>query len=227
LAVIYLAGCNQVFGLSKTRLVDAAASAPAFVQVQANEVMMGSTNPVAFDRPLAAGDAVIAAVYVEDVALASVVDSQGNTYTREVGPIDDGLTDLIYIYAAFDVIGGPDTVTATASGTSASLMLYVHEYANVVAFDSGNGGPVSSEAIDGMMSGPIVTQAAGELLFGFAVAESTAAGTGFTARSNVGFNVTEDQIAQGPGSYEVTATGTPTTFPINFEIAGAAFTSMR
>jgi hypothetical protein len=225
LAVIYLAGCNQVFGLAETKPYPM----PAFVQVHATETTMQTTCTAAFDQPLVAGDAVVVSIYIEDTTITTVTDSLGSQYTRLVGPIADTLNDAVYIFAAFDVAGGADTVTATAAASALTLTLYVHEYSNIAAFDAGNGASGVDDNIDAMKSGPIATRTANELLFGFGIADSTAAGTGFTARSSYRNNVSEDRITDAAGSYQATgtATGTPPDNAPIYIIAGAAFTSMR
>jgi len=101
-------------------------------------------------------------------------------------------------------------VTFTTAPTTFSE-IYIHEYAGLLAFDAGAASPGNSSATDGMASGNAETHYANELLFGYGVTGSAAAGTNFTTRSSFHSNITEDQIVSTAGVYQATATMTSGT----------------
>jgi hypothetical protein len=85
----------------------------------------------------------------------------------------------------------------------------VHEYAGIAtssAFDRASSANGATAAQDGMNSGSVTTTWPRELVFGFAETGTAAPGTGFTARSLYGDNVTEDRVVEAIGSYHATAT---------------------
>ncbi len=180
----------------------------AFVQGFANKFGTATVGQLAFAQPLAAHHAAIIGVDSNSPGTATVTDSQGNTFTPVLGPITNGGLRMT-IFAAFDVAGGADTLTVTLSAAPSSFFeVYLHEYAGIVAYDTGAVAVGSSTATDAMASGPADTHAAKELVFGYGVTGSAVAGTGFTERSSFDSNITEDQIVTMQGTYDATATMT-------------------
>jgi hypothetical protein len=119
----------------------------AFVQSQAN-----STATLAFDRPVTTHNAIVAAMTVSPspAQSPSVTDSLGNHYSMVAGPyVAPQLPAIaLYLFAAFDVVGGPDTVLPTVTASGEYLELYINEYAGLVGVDgvSLNNDGITSDA---------------------------------------------------------------------------------
>ena len=226
-----LAGCNRVFGVEDTGLVDAgqvdAAIPITLVQATASEAKTATVNALPFQNPLAAGDAVVAAVYVEGVSRAPMVktisDDQGLTYTLVVGPIADPNPANLYIFAALGTTAGPDTVTVTTSSQASAIEIYIHEFHDLVSIGSGAGttGTSAADVPDAMRSGSVDIAAPNALLFGFGVTNIASAGTTFATYSSFDNNVSEGLVITSPGSYE--AFETPSGTGGTWTMLGAAF----
>src|ERR1051325_3776533 len=136
-ACLFLTACNQLLDVKLTQLVDAPPATPeiALVQVRVNEASVG-TYSVDFLSPITGGNAIVAAVYTEATDDATVSDGLGNTFTKLVGPVPyvpyAAMNAQLYLFAALNVAGGPDTVTIhSTSGTH--VLVYLHEFANLIS----------------------------------------------------------------------------------------------
>ncbi len=188
---------------------DVAPVAIAFVQQNASSAGTATTLAVPYSAALVtAHDTLIVGVDGNSAGTATVTDSLGNTFAPVVGPIENGGLRMT-IFAAFDVAGGPDTVTVTLSSAPASFFeVYIHEYAGLVAFDAEAAQVGTSTATDAMASGNADTHFGNELIFGYGVTGSSVAGTSFNTRSSFHSNITEDMIVTTAGTYQATATMT-------------------
>jgi hypothetical protein len=186
--------------------VDATPVAIAFVQATAAKVSTATSQQLAFTKDVAAHDAVIVCFNYNSPGTATVTDTQGNRYAPVVGPIAS-TTLRLNIFVAFDVAGGPDTVNiALTVAPTSSFEAYIHDYAGLVGFDTGAAGEGTSAATDAMSSGTAITSYSNELIFGYGITGTAAAGTGFTVRSAFDANITEDELAATPGTYQAVAT---------------------
>ncbi len=187
------------------KLGDGAATAIAFVQGGNGGKADGAlSQTVSFLQPVTAHDTLIVCTDVTTPGYAQVSDSLGNTFVPVV-QVTNGTTRF-YVFAAFDVDGGSDDVTFTVSAATVTFEVYLHEYAGLSAFDAGGGAVGTASGTDGMSSGPVQTHFANELIFGFGVTGTAAAGTSFTARSTFDSNITEELVASTTGYYTATAT---------------------
>jgi hypothetical protein len=176
---------------------------PAYVQGTAVAVnKTGMTASLSFDNDVQDHDAIVVAVDFQTTPGLRVTDSLGNTFQSALAPIaDQGTTCAIYY--ALDVQGGTDTVTvSTMPGNSSFFELYIHEYSGISGFDGARGATGTTALME---SGFVTTTAPNDLVFGFGVTGGATIGTGFTLRSSLDSNVTEDQIAVDPGPHEATA----------------------
>ncbi len=167
---------------------------------------------LAFNTPVAAGDAILVAFFCGSAAtLSSVTDSLGNTFQTVVGP-DPGSNNNHYIAIAPGSAAGADSVTVTLSAAPAGFNLFILEYAGLApasAFDvTSTGSDTAADTDGGMASGFATTTAANELIFGLADSVGGAAGAGFTLRFPQAGNFVEDQVVSSAGSYEATGTAT-------------------
>jgi hypothetical protein len=168
-----------------------------------------SSVSVAYPAAQMAGNLNVVVVGWNDTAssVSSIVDSQGNTYTRAVGPTT-GTALSQSIYYARNIAGGSNTVTVTFNQTAAYPDVRVMEYSgantsnplDVTAGSSGTGMTGNS--------GSATTTAANELIFGAGMTFDiyNAAGNGFTnwVITNFG-DITEDKGVTHTGSYNATA----------------------
>jgi hypothetical protein len=188
---------------------DATSAAISFVQANANGKPKVTSITVPLTSNVTAHDSIIVGIVIDNSLTVTLTDTLGNTFVNVLGPIDGNL--VLSVGAAFDVIGGADSVTATIQGsmTSDVFDVYVAEYRGVSAFDVGSFTPFgSSAAVDGMVSGAAQTTANGELIVGIGGTQggTAASGTGFTSLSLLDGNVFEAKIVAAPASYQATAT---------------------
>jgi hypothetical protein len=193
------------------RLIDASGPAIKFIQTNGQKNSGGSSQALAFSQTVTAHNTLIVCVDAAIPGSATVTDSLGNNFTAVVGPIAD-FSVRFWIFAAFDVAGGSDTVTVTLSSAANTVFeIYLHEYAGLLGFDTGGGASGSTTGTDGITTGPIQTHFNNEMIFGFLTSGMANPGTGFTQRSNLDGNVTEDKVVATPGLYAATATMTAGT----------------
>jgi hypothetical protein len=168
-----------------------------------------SSVAVAYPAAQTAGNLNVVVVGWNDTAssVSSIVDSQGNMYTRAVGPTT-GTALSQSIYYAKNIAGGSNTVTVTFNHSAAYPDVRVLEYSgadttnplDVTAGASGTGLTANS--------GSAATTSANELVFGAGMTFDiyNAAGGGFTnwVITNFG-DIAEDMGVTGTGSYNATA----------------------
>ena len=183
-----------------------AATGPSTIQASNTSVA------VAYVHSQTAGDLNIVAVGCRDTtsSISSVTDSNGNTYTRAVGPTTGtGLQQSIYY--AKNILGGSNTVTVKFSQAAAYPDAIILEFSgldptsplDVTAAATGTGTTASS--------GSATTTSANELIFGAGGSPKhfTAAGSGFTKIGiNIYGSIAEDMIVSSSGSNAATATNT-------------------
>jgi hypothetical protein len=148
------------------------------------------------------------------ITMMSITDSLGNTFT----PVDSVVVDAdaggglgvgltIYMFAAFDVIGGHDTITVAPS-TPAPTAVLAFEYANIGSFDTASHVIGTDAGIDGIKSGFMTTSQPNEMLFAYALSGIATLGSGFTQRSDFHGDVVEDRIVATPNDVQAIATMT-------------------
>jgi hypothetical protein len=182
----------------------------AFVQTNGAKT---ASNSVAFLSDVQEGNTLIVALDFDTSSggtVMGVTDSLGNTYTKVLGPYEgQGATQ--YVYYATSRVSGPDTVTVSID-VSVDAEIYLHEYSGLAltnTFDVGayasNAG--TSDVVDGMTAGPLTTSSSNELIFAVGTCyDYGEPGTGFTQRSKLDGNLTEDEIVSSPGEYPAVAT---------------------
>ncbi len=125
------------------------------------------------------------------------------------GPTNWGGSYSAQVFYATNIAGGADTVAATFRNSVSSFgIVYAHEYAGINAVNPVDVTAAASGSSASMSSGTVTTTSANDLIFGAGVSGSTVtrAGTSFTVRDLMYGNITEDRIANSPGSYSATAT---------------------
>ncbi len=185
-----------------------------FVQANTGPTTIQGTNTsvsVNYVNPQTTGNLNIVAVGWADTtsAISSVTDTNGNTYTRAVGPTaNTGQQQSIYY--AKNIVAGPNTVTVTFNAAAAVPDVRILEYngldttnpLDVTAAAGGSGTTASS--------GAATTTSANELIFGSGTTSGTAftaPGSGFTTRLiDIFGNMAEDEVVSSTSSYAATAT---------------------
>jgi len=203
-----------------------------FVQAAAGPTTVQTSNSsvsVAYVNPQTAGNLNIVAVGWADTtsSIASVIDTNGNTYTRAVGPTA-GTGQQQSIYYAKNIAAGTNTVSVTFNQAAAYPDVRILEYNGL---DTANPLDVTAAAAGSgtnASSGAATTTLANELIFGSGTTSAgfTGAGTGFTTRLiDVFGSIGEDKVVSSTGSYSATATNSAGNWVMQmatFKAAGAS-----
>ncbi len=193
---------------------DAAASAPKFVQQNANDFGAVASASLAFTSPMNAHDTIIVCVRFDSsqsFGTAAVSDTQGDSFHLDVGPVDTGIRH--YIFSANDVAGGSPDIKVTVTGPApvGLMTIYLLEYSGISGFSTGIG--VTGSAANASSGSRQVTLPS-SLVFGFLADDSVhvTPDIAFDVRSTYRGVAVEDGIATAAGPYAVTAAtdaGTP------------------
>jgi len=191
----------------------------SLVQAIDGETIGSTTNAQTFASANTAGNCIIVAFkFSDNAAFVSLADSRGNTYTQCGAEFDNTtLRVRSRIYAAYNIAGGTNTVTLTIStAPTDDIRLWIAEFSGLAtsAANDLNAGQNGTAGSGGSMTSTSVTPSAnGELIFGFFVPGSgpVSAGSGFTAISTSGGNLTEYLVQATAAS--IAATGTDSFGP--------------
>jgi hypothetical protein len=185
------------------------ASAQTFVQATASSPgTSANTFSASFPSNTTAGNLILVGFnFNSTVSFASIADSQGNVFKQVGNQLTTPGGASSRLYYASNIKGGADAITVTVSAPSTYLEVYLSEYSGVnriTPIDAQAGASGSAGAVS---SGGALTSAAGDLIFGFCVGDSTCTGDpGYSIRSNFKNNLVEDRIGGGPAMYAATAT---------------------
>jgi hypothetical protein len=178
------------------------------VQVVANGVS-GPTSSLSLSFPSStvAGDVILVAFDYDANAMASsVTDSQGNAFTAVGNQLTSPGGTRSRVYYAKNIKGGTDTVTVHLSANSGWIELYLTEYTGVDQTNPIDAQAGASGSAGSVSSGNATTTAAGDVIYGYCVADwACTVGSGFAARSTFNNNLVEDQLAGNVGIYVATA----------------------
>ena len=187
---------------------------PAFVQLAEKNANSSSSTATtnAFSASTTTGDTIIVRAWYNSntQSVTGMSDTAGDTYSLAVGPTTG--TGMLAgwrqeIWYAKNVTGRTGvTVTASFSGTfSGEKSLTAHEYSGldpVAPLDAKSAGSSASVNVG---TGAATTTYAKELIFGAALfASSGTSGSGFTQRSSIAGNASEDRIVSTTGTYSAT-----------------------
>jgi hypothetical protein len=199
---------------SAAAAIDAAHVAPTFVQATDGD-QAGSAISLTYVNSVVAGDLLVVAVGTSVSAITAIADSNGNAFDT-LPELTTASTSPMYVAFAIAHASGSDTITATSDGSD-DIVLRIHEYANVApapldtyATNSGSNAGIDSISVQ------LITAFDHELVFAYAISETdtASAGTGFTARSIVSGDVSEDAIEADPGAHAITATDASSAWAI-------------
>jgi hypothetical protein len=185
--------------------------APMFVQYADAEMDPSQQLAVSFMSPVTAGDLLVVTAAWQSSPLGDIAalhDSFDDTFTR-LAPIG-GEAGITRTYVTYAVAGMSGSNVVMASITNpGDFVVRIHEYANVDpvqpvdSYVTNTGDAIGSDAI----TAAVTTTVPNELVFAYAVstAGQATAGTGFTARSTISGDVTEDEIVATPSTIEAVA----------------------
>lgn len=191
------------------------------VQVNSNPYVFVYTNSVdvPFTAPQTAGNMNVVVIGWNDTSdtIASVADSNGNTYALAAGILStslpapgasqEGVSQAIYY--AKNIKPGSNAVTVTFNQSTQKQSVRVVEYSGLDLtnpLDTSGGNSGSSIPSD---SGAVSTNSANDLLFGAGTITTvfTGNGPGFVTELLNGFSdIIEDKFVTATGSYNATAT---------------------
>jgi hypothetical protein len=187
-------------------IADATHVAPAFVQAT-DLSQSGSAVSVTYANSVTAGDLLVVAVGTNTSAITAIIDSNGDEFDM-LPELVTPATSPMYVAFAIARMSGSDTITAAIDGSDFAAVR-IHEYTNVAAnpldtYATSSGSDAGIDAI----SVELTTAYDHELVFAYAISENdtASAGTGFTARSIISGDVSEDAIEVAPGVHAITAT---------------------
>ncbi|MFA6105309.1 MAG: hypothetical protein WC725_01770 [Patescibacteria group bacterium] len=196
-----------IFLLGKTN--SAMAATPAFVQVNAKEVISSTTNRLTFKKANIAGNTIVVYVAWTNTGTTTITDNRGNVYQSAGSAVRwNGGAWSSQIFYANNIAAGTSTVTAAFSqAISGFADLYIHEYSGLDPVSPLDKTVSAFGTSSAMNSGSATTTNASELIFGGGASRGTVTkGTRFTARSRGYGNLTEDRFVTTTGSYAATAT---------------------
>ena len=208
-----------LFGLISLWRITASSAAIYYVQGNFDSPLATETSvAAAYTGVQTAGDLNVVIISWEQSSgsVSSITDTSGNTYTVAVGPTTISGIASQTIYYAKNIVSagaGANSVTVAFSGTGVPHPdLRILEYSGIDptnAFDVGNGGTGSSTSLN---SGSVTTTNANDLLVGADVIahDNGSPGSGYTQRLlTTHDDIAEDKTVSTAGSYNATATQTP------------------
>ena len=207
-----------LLGIALWHVAPAAAATISYVQSNYASPQSSQTSvKITYTAAQTAGDLNVVVVGWNDstATVSTVTDTEGNVYTRAVGPttITGVATQSIYYSQNIKAAGaGANSVTVTFATAAAYADIRVLEYSgadltnpvDVVASATGASGNNSS--------GSVTTTSATDLLFGanLVTAYTSGPGAGFTKRliTSPDGDIAEDELVTTTGSYAATAVAT-------------------
>lgn len=191
---------------------------PGIIQfIQATSTVTTTTAAsVTFPSPVGAGDTIIGSMIEPSGSTVQVGDTRGNSYTIAVGSFPDPLGDLIYMFYAPNVAGGPTTVIATSSLASPAFNeLNITEYSGlntVSSLDAISTGTSVGGGVNPTTATTTITSAK-ELIWAYGpdLGSGLSAGASFTPRLVTQGDTVEDKIVSTAGSYSAYMIATTTS----------------
>ena len=211
-AVALVHGLNVLIWLIlflQTGGVALAVITPTFIQEKDNQATSGNTSRAAFSSKTTAGNLFAVYLIWDNTGTASVSDSLGNTYASAVAPIrwSNGQYST-QIFYTINRTSGTNTVTATfATSIRQFGIIYAHEYSGISQTAPLDVTAAAAGTSGSLNSGSANTTNATDLVFAGGVSANyvTSPGTGYTARSTLQGNMTEDKVISAKGSNSATA----------------------
>jgi len=186
-------------------------AAVTFVRLVESDVVASSisVSSGSFSASVTNGDLIVVRVFYNSASrsVSSITDSKSNIYARAVGPTTGTGAMAGYrqeIWYARNVTGGSGlNVTATFDASfNAEKSISAHEYSGFDAAAPLDVTAAQTSSVANASSGAVTTTSPVELIFGAALFSGCGSpGSGFSGRSSLGCNVTEDRSVTTSGSY--------------------------
>ncbi len=216
-AILLLSGavcsCSLVTSLDELRATDAGAdvtiaSAPTFVQQNANDFGGTASASIAFTAAVKPHDTIVVCVTFDSSSTfgtLAVTDTLGDAFHLDVGPTDSG--DRHYIFSANDVAGGSPQIDLTVSGPPpvGALAVNILEYSGIGSLaDSMSAGGTTAD----ISSGARQVAKTNALVLGYLANDNAPVNPdlAFNSRSKFEYAVVEDRLVTTPGPYAATGT---------------------
>jgi len=179
-------------------------------------VSSNSISTGAFASAVSTGNLMVVWVWYSgsSQSVAAVTDTAGNTYAKAVGPTTGTGTQAAHrqeLWYAKNIVGATGlSVTATFGNTfSTEKSITAHEYSGADPVSPLDVTSFAATSSANASSGAATTTAANELIFGAGLFSGTGtAGTGFTQRSSIVGNASEDKVVVAAGSNSATFANT-------------------
>jgi chitodextrinase len=192
------------------------AATPAFVKLKEASAITNTNNITTgnFASAVTNGNLLVTWIWYNSTtqSVSSVTDTKGNVYVKAVGPTT-GTGSLAgwrqEIWYAKNVVGGTGlNVTATFTGIfNAEKAVTAHEYSGVDTVSPLDVAAAAVTSSANASSGSVTTHFTNELIFGAGLfASAGSQGSGFTIRSTIAANASEDKLGAAIGSYAATFT---------------------
>jgi len=200
----------QSVPLTVTTAASGTVATPAFVQLKEAIAESGSVvSTGTFSRAVSSGNLLVVWLWYNSSTqqVASIADTAGNSYALAAGPTTGTVAMAGWrqeLWYAKNVAGASSlNVTATFTGAfNSRRTISVHEYSGldpIAPLDRALGSATSSANAS---TGTVTTRFATELVFAAALFHTSgSAGPGFTQRSSIASNVSEDKVVTAAGSY--------------------------
>lgn len=200
---------NDGMVFEEARRWQIAGDAAAYVQSDSQSQSSSTTNVLAFPSNNTAGNLIIVAGVINSQSQTmSVSDSQGNTYTSAIGPIDSLNSGRGQIWYAENISAGANTVTLTITG-SVNSQIYIHEYSGLATSSSLDKTDSSTGTSSTCDSTAQTISQANELLFGLCFTDANtgsidpASGSSYTEREEINTRTqTQDRVVSSVASYD-------------------------
>ncbi len=181
----------------------------------------GTTATATFGSNVTAWNFIVVGFNIDPAnSLTSITDSLGNTYHAAIGPTDSSGNSRCYIYYAFNITGGANTITVIRGSTAGFATISASEFSGMQTGDSldktAGVGQASTTAYDS--GNTATTTQSDELLIGFLCTDQTTpltftAGASYTldtqsleATSGSHTQQLEYQVVAATGAYKATGT---------------------
>jgi hypothetical protein len=208
-AILVVIGCGRVGFDSPSdtgRPPCQATATPVFVRGTCAEDTGGATSIAATLDVTAQNTLVVVADFDSTVASPTIFDSRGNSFRAVSAAPARSVRQSAWIWYATIESSGSDSITVMLGPITASITIYLHEYAGL-AVDPFGGFVTDSGTGTELATPRVVTTDPNEVLLahGCIFSSLVTGGDGaFQERERCNGNMTQDRIASVPGLYGTT-----------------------
>jgi len=215
-ALVVVSAPAQLTIVKRRPLAAGGGGTPTYVQSNHNAPGSSTTCAVSYSSNSTAGNLAIYVIRVAAAgrAISSVTDTQGNTHWTQAAAQDqtsDG--HGLFVWYAWNINGGANTVTGTVSGAAATVRCQVFEYSGVLSTGdpldktvTASSGAAANAAPDSTATA--TTTQAKELVFGAASVGGVQTFTAGNDGNGHPMTLRQSTSAEKIGSEDVTVSAT-------------------